>query len=260
MSISYDKANECFELNDWVLYWKLPTKGMRRKGSIAGTVSKSGRCVIEMEGNPYQASSIIWLMTKGEWPKERLFHTNGNGSDNNISNLDYIAPKSVEVDHELLLRIFRYEDGKLYWIDKPTQMSRVKIGAEAGSFDNQKSHIYRRVKIGGIRYKIADLVWFYHHGVMPEKILDHINHVSTDDRIENLREVTPRENARNRRISVHNTSGVIGVDWAGGWQARIQDNDGNRVYLGTFLDIDDAIQARKDAESKYGYHKNHGTG
>ena len=40
-------------------------------------------------------------------------------------------------------------------------------------------------------------VWAWHHGRFPEKQIDHVNGVETDNRIENLREVTPSENMRN---------------------------------------------------------------
>jgi hypothetical protein len=41
------------------------------------------------------------------------------------------------------------------------------------------------------------------------------------------------------------------------WLASISIN-GKRKHLGYFKDIDDAIEARKNANIEYGYHANHG--
>ena len=40
-------------------------------------------------------------------------------------------------------------------------------------------------------------VWAWHHGRFPEKQIDHVNGVETDNRIENLREVSGSENKMN---------------------------------------------------------------
>jgi hypothetical protein len=50
----------------------------------------------------------------------------------------------------------------------------------------------------------------------------------------------------------------VGFDKKSGlWVARIT-IDGKPVHLGSFSNKDDAISARKDAEVKSGFHKNHG--
>jgi len=50
------------------------------------------------------------------------------------------------------------------------------------------------------------------------------------------------------------------VHWCNTWNrwiAQININ-GKRKKLGSFTDVESAIQARKDAEIEYGYHVNHG--
>ncbi len=57
--------------------------------------------------------------------------------------------------------------------------------------------------------------------------VDHINGNGLDNRRENLRICSTRQNAWNARLSKANTSGVKGVCWAareGKWLARVYDN------------------------------------
>lgn len=65
---------------------------------------------------------------------------------------------------------------------------------------------------------------------------DHINGITLDNRIENLRVCTSAENNRNRRISRNNTSGFLGVSYdkkANKWRAQIEVNGVNK-RLGVF--------------------------
>lgn len=105
------------------------------------------------------------------------------------------------------------------------------------------------------------VAWAMHSGSWPEEDIDHINGCRTDNRIINLRAVTRAENLRNKAVQSNNTSGCTGVDWSDGqkkWRARVQDQDGTTVSLGSFGCIEDAISARKEAERRFNYHPNHG--
>jgi len=109
------------------------------------------------------------------------------------------------------------------------------------------------------QFSLHRLAWLYVHGELPE-FIDHVNHNRSDNRIDNLRSVTRVENNRNKSISKHNTSGVLGVSWhkrQEKWVAGIK-VDYKKKHLGSFTDINDAIRARKEAEIKYGFHTNHG--
>lgn len=174
---------------------------------------------------------------------------------------------------ELLCKLLRYEPdtGKLYWRERDVDMfvdgghtakhscakwnSRF-AGKEAFTAD---SHGYKVGDIFDRTYKAHRVIWAIVHNEWPDTI-DHINGISDDNRIDNLRSVSQAENLRNAKRPSNNTSGVCGVVWnkaANKWQAQI--GTGYKVKnLGLFTDFDEAVAARKTAEIKYGYHENHG--
>ena len=101
------------------------------------------------------------------------------------------------------------------------------------------------------------------HGVFMHKIImndinnnftiDHINRNRLDNRKSNLRFTTIQENSLNQSVYKNNVSGVPGVRFNKSkkkWEADIQYKR-KRIYLGSFMNKDDAIAARKSAEEKY---------
>ena len=82
---------------------------------------------------------------------------------------------------------------------------------------------------------------------------DHFNRNKLDHRRSNLVACTQAENNRNRPISRLNTSGVMGVFWhttAHKWQANLMAN-GEFIYLGLYINKEDAIKARLNAEKQH---------
>lgn len=90
--------------------------------------------------------------------------------------------------------------------------------------------------------------------------IDHINGDTMDNRWINLREADQSVNQKNQKLALNNRSGKSGVSFnvrSQKWTASISDS-GKRIFLGSFKNKQDAIQARTDAEIKYKYHPNHG--
>lgn len=96
-----------------------------------------------------------------------------------------------------------------------------------------------------------------HQIILPtdnDHIVDHINTCAkNDNRKINLRVATQKENTRNRKISSNNTSGKTGISFdrrKNKWVAYIGYNHKN-LYLGSFVQYQDAVDARIKAEDQY---------
>ena len=147
--------------------------------------------------------------------------------------------------------------GVFIW-KKVNKYTKYNLGKELGGLDASTG--YKTAFIDGKKYTQHRLAWLYVYGVWPKKHIDHVNHNRADNRIKNLREVTHKENMRNKGISKKNTSGVTGVYYlkiTKKWYAQIR-VDGNLKHLGYFKNKKDAINARKKEEEVNGFHKNHG--
>lgn len=131
-------------------------------------------------------------------------------------------------------------------------------GKDAGSL-NKRGYII--IYLEGRLFKAHRLAHFYMTGEWPDGLIDHINHVKSDNRWSNLRVVSTKESARNRPMNKNNTSGFQGVYWDScykKWSAEIN-NDHKHIRLGRFKEVWDALCSRKSAENIFGYHANHGS-
>ena len=113
---------------------------------------------------------------------------------------------------------------------------------------------YFVISVDGVEYLSHRLAWLYVHGSWPNKHIDHINGIRTDNFISNLRDVSPTINLQNRRNRQRNNqSGALGVCWhkdSKKWRACIR-FDGRQKSLGYFQTVADASEARKAAELIY---------
>ena len=82
-------------------------------------------------------------------------------------------------------------------------------------------------------------------------IVDHKKHRKFDNRKSELRIGDKTLNSINKEVRIDNTSGVTGVYARGNsWCAEIM-MYGEKVHLGQYKNIEDAIRARKSAEEEY---------
>ncbi len=119
---------------------------------------------------------------------------------------------------------------------------------------------YIRMFVDNKEYRAHRLAWLYMTGVMPTGIVDHKNHNKSDNRWDNLREVTHQENCKNMPLYENNISGSIGIYWHKRdkhWVAFVH-VDGRKKHLGCFKDKSDAIFARQKASAVHGFYVNHG--
>lgn len=176
---------------------------------------------------------------------------------------------------DMLRKLLRYEPStrKLFWRRRSISMFSDGIlsadhsckawngrYADKEAFTSLTSHGYLHGTIFTMTHQAHRVIWAMETGAWPTDEIDHINGVRTDNRMENMRDVSNSENSRNMRISKRNTSGFIGISWSKRdrrWRARIH-ADGADKYLGTFAEKGEAIAAREAAEIKHNYHPNHG--
>jgi hypothetical protein len=96
---------------------------------------------------------------------------------------------------------------------------------------------YIRIVLQGHAYQAHRLAWALVKGSLPATDVDHVNGNRADNRWENLRVVSRRENAQNRtRPNKNNVSGFLGVSAHrnGRWLAQMCDRTGAKVYLGLY--------------------------
>lgn len=125
--------------------------------------------------------------------------------------------------------------------------NRVRIGSVAGAKDKSG---YVIIGIKGRLYKAHRLAWLHFYGEWPSFHLDHINGITSDNRIFNLRQCDDFENMQNQGMSTKNKSGYMGVSFDKErckWQASISVR-GKSIGLGRFDCPEDAHRAYLNAK------------
>lgn len=210
--------------------WIRPARGLKSKAENYVTLRK--------EGKQYNRSVSSLLLA--HFPEYR-----------DSKEKEAIAARDYLFTQESLRRNFTYNEdtGEFLPIDP----------AKGKGYISRTG--YWITDLGGKHNKTHRLIWIYMTGKEPEGYIDHINHIKTDNRWCNLRDVTKQDNEKNLGKSPKNTSGITGVYWhkqCQKWRACIQ-VDGKQVALGLYASKEEAAQVRKAAEKLQGYHENHGT-
>ena len=144
--------------------------------------------------------------------------------------------------------VFEYNKGTLIWKNPPPNHAEKK-GLNAGfiNIGKGKNKTYWQVRCFGKTFKRSRVVFYMFHGRWPSPIVDHINGVSLDDRIENLRECNYSQNTANSK-NKKRTNGLprgVQVVPSGRYRAVITKN-GHTRYIGTYDTKEEASMAYKN--------------
>lgn len=146
-----------------------------------------------------------------------------------------------------------FDPGVGVFVWKNPQSNAVKAGEPAGVI---AANGRRYINIGGEKHMAHRLAWFYIHGEWPAGDVKQPNGNYDDCRETNLVHQSRQQTASNRRVNAASKSGCPGVSWDSKrdrWQAHITQNY-KQVSLGNFVDLKDAIAARKEAEQSLVIH------
>lgn len=159
--------------------------------------------------------------------------------------------------------------GELRWKRRPESMFEGKkkggcvrwnnryAGRRAGSIHHgAKGALYRSLRINNKAHLEHRVIWLIFHGCWPKDKIDHLDGDGLNNRIDNLREATQRENMHNQRLRRTSKTGVCGVSWRKDlekWTAYLRTK-----HLGVFETLLDAVAARKSAEQGEGFSERHG--
>ena len=145
------------------------------------------------------------------------------------------------MQHSELVRILTYDPNTGVFTRK-TSRGNQKVGCIVGSLDKKG---YLTAMVLHKYVKIHRLAWFYMYSTWPTQI-DHINQIKTDNRINNLREVSTMQNCLNqlgpRKNNKLNTQGVHQIKKTGRYRVSCSAY-GVRQNLGVFATLEEAKNA-----------------
>jgi len=237
---------ECFTYKDGNLYWNVrPLHHFKTENRMNGWNNRySNTLASSLQGTSirvtiyektYTAYKIIWKMFYNEDVKS-LNHLDGDYSNNRIENLsknnNHVIPTKNKLlnnfdvnelpTQEFLLECFDcdFNIGVLYWKKRPLHHFANERAMKAwntkfsGKRAGSTTRGYIEVSLDNISRRVHRLIWKMYHGTEPAPVIDHINGDKSDNRIENLREVTHAENNLNLlEPNSANTSGYTGVKY-----------------------------------------------
>jgi hypothetical protein len=110
-----------------------------------------------------------------------------------------------------------------------------RAGDIAGHLDKRKN--YWIMYVDGENVTRGRVIWEMHNGPIPDGMeIDHKNHDTLNDSIDNIRLASRKQNQANRRKHKNNTSGLKGVSYEQSkckWRAQMQ-FEGKRKTIGSY--------------------------
>ena len=208
-----------FEYQGGKLFWR-HDKGTAKAGDRIGCHCKDGTRRVSIQRVGYLEHILIWNLFNGSIPEEEVIEHIVQGEGSRIGNL-----RLIPWDMECRKRGVRGDNSSgckgVHWFPSSKRWRvNINVGKKVrtiGFFKDLNEAIHAR--------KDAEQKYWIGGDRFQEQVL----------------------NGRN-------TSGVAGVSWHKDkkrWVVKIRVK-GKSAYVGSFTDKDDAVQARKDAEIKYG--------
>jgi len=150
--------------------------------------------------------------------------------------------KYKEMTKDLLMNLFDYKDGYLYW--KIQKTNSIRVGDKAGTISKNG---YVVVCINGKSYYIHRLIYLMKFGYIDEKLqIDHIDGNKENNNIENLRQLTNQLNHFNRTTA----KGYYWNKDRKKWRAGIR-LYGKLKCLGYHKEESEAKKAYENAKKEY---------
>ena len=163
-----------------------------------------------------------------------------------------LPTKEIVVSADVLRQLFYYDETSSTCLryNKETSANSPLLkrlqGDEAGCYEYRNGNKHRlRLNVLGKNMVVHRVVYILCNGEIPEgMVIDHIDGDPFNNKINNLRAVTKKINARNTKLSSANTSGVKGV-----YLRKIKTFD---VFVATWME-DGKPRTKAFYVSKYGY-------
>ena len=179
----------------------------------------------------------------------------------------------MQLTQEIVREFLEYipETGKLYWRSRdPKWFQSCKNSKEQNAktwntkWAGKEAFTaflkgYKQGAIFGKRYYAHRIIWLCLYGSFQEQGIDHINGIKDDNRKENLREISNKENQKNKRMDPCNTSGYKGVSWhepTKKWRAVISIENKQKL-IGLFETKEEAFVAYASEAEKLGFTRRH---
>lgn len=161
--------------------------------------------------------------------------------------------KEEELTYEIAKKLLRYdpETGLLYWIVRPPipelSLNRPILKEKvAGTFD-----VYVTITVLRKHHRAHRVAFLLMNKRWPTGEIDHINRNTLDNRWINLRDVSKKENLRNKGLDKRSKSGCSGVYYRkiyDHWRVCISGKE-----MGTRKTFEEAVAFRKELEKEYGF-------
>lgn len=188
-------ARERYDYNELTgeFLWRNPPprakKSVAFPGQPAGTIDKRDGCrMINLDGKMHRASHVAWLYVTGEWPERQIQYQDPSlplPTRDRFSNLR-MSGTAQELTANAVRQLFDYdpETGKLTW---SVRRKGIRLGQIAGSpKKTTDGRVHNYVRIDGVDYPAARLVWMHVTGEWPKARLVFKNDHPLDLRWDNL--------------------------------------------------------------------------